>query len=43
MQCIEYGKKIFKKIFKISAGVFPRHACFKTTLKMAAALDTPLE
>lgn len=52
MQCIEYmykGKQIYrkgkekKKIFRISAGVFPRHACFKTIPKMAAVLDTPLE
>lgn len=43
------GKQIYKKgkekkkIFRISAGVFPRHACFKTIPKMAAVLDTPLE
>lgn len=52
MQCIEYmykGKQIYrkgkekKKIFRISAGVFPRHACFKTIPKMAAVLDTPLK
>lgn len=52
MQCIEYmykGKQIYrkgkekKKIFRISAGVFPRNACFKTIPKMAAVLDIPLE
>lgn len=43
------GKQIYKKgkekkkMFRISAGVFPRHACFKTIPKMAAVLDTPLE
>lgn len=43
------GKQIYKKgkekkkIFRISAGVFPRHAFFKTIPKMAAVLDTPLE